>query len=178
MKYETVYVGNVGETEVGYPPATVYRVYDENLASSLYVAYFPPSDFTLVPTNVSMVQFNVEGYLKSQGLSPYAIINTLRTSVGRLRFNLQGAGFMLYIITLPKELIPKNIKVEGAGEESEWRFADNTLLLAIQHASPVAVIIEFETIASVILGFVSSLIIISLITALVKPLFKKVAGRW
>jgi|GEM_PF-4455976 len=177
MRYEKTLSGNVGEIEVGSYPAVRYVAQDPSIGSSLFISYTTPSDFVLVPKNASMVEFNLEGALKSWGFSTRSFVDAVKTSVGKITFKLEGEGTVIYAIRLPKSLIPKNVRIEGAGEGSDWRYAFDTLLLIINHSSPVVVIVEFETVVSLILGFTSALIALSLLTSIFKPVIKRIVRR-
>lgn len=177
MRYEKTLSGNVGEIEVDSYPAVRYVARDPSIVSSLFFSYIPPSNFVLMPNNAIMVEFNLEGALQSWGLSTRSFIDAVKTSLGKITFKLVGEGTVMYAIRLPDGLIPKNVRIEGAGEGSEWRYAFNTLLLTINHGSPAVVIVEFETVASLILGFTSVLIILSLLTSIFKPIIKRIIMR-
>lgn len=142
--------------------------------------YEEPAKITIQTRNVRLVSFSLKEFLVHAGVPPQRVeanLSSLKTSVGRLTLNLQGEDVSVYAITLPQGFVPKNVKIEGAGEDSVWEYADNTLLLLIKFTSTVTVIVEFETVTSLILGFTASIIMLALVAAIIKPIVRKIAEK-
>ncbi len=184
MSMAKIYFASPGEADlagaVAHQNGVRLMVRNPENPSSLFVKCCVPLSFTLRTVNTRFVQLSLIEVMRDIGFSQSQIesqIQTAKITTGQITLTLDGEDIVVYVIQLPKGLPIKSVKVEGAGEGSEWRIVDDTFMAVINHSSPVTVVIALETVAEVIVGFTSAIMVLMLVTSMIKPLFEKALMR-